>query len=62
MQAIIATVNQQGKKTVLRIDDKVIATIAKDSFNKGRYCGSLELLAAAITAVTLMLWNLYRGA
>lgn len=24
----------------VQIDDKVIATIAKDSFNKGRYCGS----------------------
>jgi len=40
MQTIIVTVNQQGEKTALQIDDKVIATIAKDSFNKGRYCGS----------------------
>lgn len=39
MQTIIVTVNQQGEKTALQIDDKVIATIAKDSFNKGRYCG-----------------------
>ena len=40
MQTIIVTVNQQGDKTALQIDDKVIATISKDSFNKGRYWGS----------------------
>jgi hypothetical protein len=40
MQTIIVTVNQQGDKTALQIDDKVIATISKDSFNKGLYCGS----------------------
>ena len=40
MQTIIVTVNQQGEKTVLQIDSKVIATISKDSFNNGRYCGS----------------------
>lgn len=39
MQTIIVTVNQQGEKTALQIDDKVIATITKDGFNKGRYCG-----------------------
>lgn len=40
MQTIIVTVNQQGEKTALQIDGKVIATITKDSFNKGRFCGS----------------------
>lgn len=40
MQTIIVTVNQRGEKTALQIDGKVIATITKDSFNKGRYCGS----------------------
>lgn len=40
MQTINVTVNQQGEKTALQIDDKVIATITKDSFNKGRFCGS----------------------
>lgn len=29
MQTIIVTVNQQGEKTALQIDDKVIATVAK---------------------------------
>lgn len=40
MQTIIVTVNNQGEKTALQIDGRVIATIAKDSFNKGRFCGS----------------------
>lgn len=40
MQIIIVTVNNQGEKTALQIDSKVIATISKDSFNKGRYCAS----------------------
>lgn len=40
MQTIIVTVNQQGDKTALQIDDKVIATISKDSFNEGRYSAS----------------------
>ena len=40
MQTIIVTINQQGEKTALQIDEKVIATITKDSFNKGRFCGS----------------------
>lgn len=62
MQTIIVTVNQQGEKTALQIDDKVIATITKDSSTKGVIVVLSELLAAAITAVTLMLWNLYRGA
>lgn len=30
MQTIIVTVNQQGEKTALQIDGKVIATITKD--------------------------------
>lgn len=29
MQTIIVTVNQQGEKTALQIDGKVIATVAK---------------------------------
>lgn len=62
MQTIIVTINQQGEKTALQIDDKVIATITKDSSTKGVIVVLSELLAAAITAVTLMLWNLYRGA
>lgn len=40
MQTIIVTVNQQGDKTALQIDGKVIANISKDSFNKGRYSAS----------------------
>ena len=40
MQTIMVTVNRQGEKTALQIDGKVIATIARDSSNKGRYCGS----------------------
>lgn len=40
MQTIIVTINQQGEKATLQIDGKVIATITKDSFNKGRFCGS----------------------
>lgn len=40
MQTIIVTVNQHGEKTALQIDGKVIATISKDSFNKGRFCAS----------------------
>ena len=42
MQTIIVTVNQQGEKTVLQIENKVIATILKDRFNKGRYCASFS--------------------
>lgn len=37
MQTIIVTVNRQGEETALQIDEKVIATITKDFFNKGRY-------------------------
>lgn len=40
MQTIIVTVNQQGEKTALQIDSKVIATISKDFYNKGRYAAS----------------------
>lgn len=40
MQTIIVTINQQGEKTALQIDSKVIATIKKDSTNKGRYSAS----------------------
>lgn len=40
MQTIIVTVNQQGEKTALQIGSKVIATITKDSFNKGCYSAS----------------------
>lgn len=40
MQTIIVTVNQQGENTALQIGNKVIATISKDSFNKGRFCAS----------------------
>lgn len=62
MQTIIVTVNQQGEKTALQIDDKVIATISRIVSTKGVIVVLSELLAAAITAVTLMQWNLYRGA
>lgn len=40
MQTVIVTVNQQGEKTALQIDGKVIATIGKDRYNKGCYSGS----------------------
>ena len=40
MQTIIVTVNRQGEKTALQINDKVIATITKDVFNPGRYSAS----------------------
>lgn len=40
MQTIIVTVNRQGEETALQIDEKVIATITKDFFNKGRYSAS----------------------
>ena len=36
----IVTVNRHGDKTALQTDGKVMATISKDSFNKGRHCGS----------------------
>lgn len=43
MQTIIVTVKNQGEKTALQIDDKVIATISKDFYNKGRYSASFGI-------------------
>ena len=43
MQTIIVTVNQQGEKTALQIGSKVVATITKDFFNKGRYSASFGI-------------------
>lgn len=40
MQTIIVTVNRQGERTALQIEDKVIATITKDGLNEGRYSAS----------------------
>lgn len=49
MQTVIVTVNQQGDKTALQIDDKIIATISKDSFNKGVIAALSGLSVTAIT-------------
>ena len=45
MQTIIVTINQQGEKTTLQIDDNVISTISKDFYNKGRFCASFGIFA-----------------
>lgn len=46
MQTIIVTVNQRENRTAFQIDGKIIATISKDLFNKGRYCGSFGVFGS----------------
>lgn len=52
MQTIIVTVNQQGDKTALQIDDKVIATISRIVSTRGFIAVPSGLSVAAITIAT----------
>ena len=62
MQTIIVTVNRQGDKTALQIDGKVIQPFQGIVSIRGVIAALSGFSVAAITAVTRMQWNLYRGA